>query len=186
MKINIFAGARRIAILIGSIAIVGTLIALVIYDPYVPAEYSLAHPNGGFVRMQGLCPVDASRHYFSSKSSKNENVSVTVCLLTMPFGKENSLLIPYKVDERGMTWGAASYTSEISDYKRIIEERFKMSSSDEELLKKEISQNYRKNWFSGLGYLIAGLTIFACFVSAFGWIVRGFLSIPRGMDKRPE
>jgi hypothetical protein len=185
MKFNIFEGARRIALLIGGIAIAGTLIALVTYDPYVSVQYSIAHPNGAFVRMQESCPSDASRHYFTSKTSTGESVSVDLCLLAMSF-KNNTRLIPYKVDEQGMIWGAASYSSEVSDYERKLEGRFKLPAGDEDALKKEISRRYRENWMSGLGYLVAGLAIFAGVVWAIGWITRGFLGIPRGMDKRPE
>lgn len=186
MRFNIFEGARRIALLIAGIAVVGTLIALATYEPYVSVQYSIAHPNGVFVRMQESCPSDANRHYFTSRTSTGERVSVDLCLLAMSFGKDNARLIPYKIDEQGMTWGAASYSSEVSDYERKIESRFKLSASDEETLKKEISQRYRENWMSGLGYLVVGLAIFAGVVWAIGWIVRGFLGIPRGMDRRPE
>ncbi|MHB9102437.1 MAG: hypothetical protein ACYC2E_13080 [Sulfuricella sp.] len=186
MKLNIFEGARRIALMIAGIAVAGTLFALATYDPYVSIQYSIAHPNGAFVRMQESCPSDAERHYFSSRTSSGESVSVDLCLLAMSFGKDNARLIPYKIDEQGMIWGAASYSSEVSDYERKLEGRFKLPASDEGTLKKEISQRYRENWVSGLGYLVAGLVIFAGVVWAIGWIVRGFLGIPHGMDRRPE
>jgi hypothetical protein len=104
----------------------------------------------------------------------------------MSFDKNNARLIPYRIDEQGMIWGAASYSSEVSDYARMLEGRFKLPAGDEDVLKKEISRKYRENWMSGLGYLVAGLAIFAGAVWAIGWIARGFLGIPRGMDKRPE
>ena len=184
MKINVFEGARRIALLIGGVAIAGTLISLATDDPYVSVKYSIAHPNGAFVRMQESCPSDASRHYFTSKISTGESVSIDLCLLAMTF--DNARLIPYKIDKEGMTWGAASYSSEVSDYERMLEGRFKLPAGDEDALKKEISRRYRENWISDLGYLVAGLAIFAGFVWAVGWITRGFLGIPRGMDRRPE
>jgi hypothetical protein len=186
MKFNIFEGARRIALLIGGIAVAGTLFALSTYDPYVSVHYSIAQPNGAFIRMQESCPSDADQHYFSSKTSAGQSVSVNLCLLAMTFGKDNTRLIPYKVDEQGMIWGAASYSSEVSGYERKLESRFNLSASDEKMLKKEISQRYRENWMSGLGYLVAGLAIFAGVMWAIGWIARGFLGIPLGMDKRPE
>lgn len=186
MKFNIFEGARRIALLVAGIAVAGTLFSLATYDPYVSVQYSIAHPNGVFVQMQESCPSDAARHYFTSRTSTGESVSVDLCLLTMSFGKDNTSLIPYKTDEQGMIWGAASYSSEVSDYERKLESRFKLPVSDEKALKTEISKRYRENWMSGLGYLVAGLAIFAGIVWAIGWIVRGFLGIPRGMDRRPE
>ena len=186
MAFNIFEGARRVALLIVGVAVVGTLIALATYDPYISVHYSIAYPNGAFVRMEESCPSDADRQYFTSRTSTGESVSVDLCLLAMTFGKDNTRLIPYKIDEQGMIWGAASYSSEVSDYERKLEGRFKLSASDEETLTKEISQRYRENWMSGLGYLVVGLAIFAGVVWVVGWIVRGFLGIPLGMDRRPE
>jgi hypothetical protein len=186
MTFNMFEGARRIALLIGGVAVAGSLVALVTYDPYVSVQYSIAHPSGTFLRMQESCPSEAGRHYFTTKTSTGQSVSVDLCLLSMSFGKDNTRLIPYRVDEQGMIWGAASYSSEVSDYGRRLEGRFKLSGGDEEALKKEISRRYRENWMSGLGYLVAGLVIFAGVVWAIGWIARGFLGIPRGMDRRPE
>jgi hypothetical protein len=184
MKFNIFEGARRIALLIGGVAVAGTLFALITYDPYVSVQYSIANPNGAFVRMQESCPSDAGRHFFSTKTSMGESVSIDLCLLAM--GSNNERLIPFKVDEQGRIWGAAIYSSEVSDYERKLEGRFKLPAGDEEALKKEISQGYRENWLSGLGYLVAGLSIFAGVAWAIGWIVRGFLGIPSGMDRHPE
>ena len=121
MTFNIFEGSRRIAQLIGGIAVAGTLIALFTYDPYISVQYSIAHPNGAFVRMQESCPSDAGRHYFTSGTSKGESVSVNLCLLAMPFGKDSTPLIPYKIDEKGMIWGAAKYSSEVSDYESKLQ-----------------------------------------------------------------
>lgn len=183
---NIFEGARRIAVLIAGVATAATLVGLFTYDPYVPARYSIAHPSGPFVRMEDPCPSDAGKHYFTAKTSNGKEVFIDLCLLAMTFGPKNDRLIPYRVDEKGMIWGAASYSSEVSDYERRLEARFKIPPRDEEALTNEISRRYRENWLSGLGYLAVGLALFGGVVWAIGWITRGFLGIPRGMDQRPD
>ncbi len=186
MTFNIFEGARRIALLIGVIAAVGTLIALATYHPDVSIQYSIAYPNGAFVRMLDSCPSDAEQHFFSSRTSTGESISVGLCLRSMPFGKDSTRLIPYKIDEQGMIWGATSYSREVSEYEHKLEDRFKLSAADEYALTMNISRSYRENWMSGLGYLVAGLAIFTVVVWTIGWIARGFLGIPRGMDRRQE
>lgn len=186
MAINIFEGARRIALLIAGAATLGTVIGLFTYEPYTPIAYSIAYPTGPFVRMEDTCPSDASMHYFTAKTSTGKKVSVNLCISAMSFGKNGERLIPYKVDEQGMIWGAASYSSEVSAYERRLEERFKIPLGDEEQIAKEISRRYRENVMEGFGYLVAGLAIFGGVVWAIGWIARGFLGIPRGMDKRPD
>ena len=186
MKINIFEGARRIALLSAGVATVSTLIAIIIYKPYTPANYSIAYPNGEFIRMEESCPSNADNHYFTSTTSTRKEVSINLCLLPMPFGESREQLIPYKVDEMGVIWGAASYSSEVSDYEEKLEKRFKIPVRDEDAILKEISSSYLENMISSLGYLVAGLAIFGAIVWAVGWIVRGFLGIPRGMDKRSD
>ena len=186
MKVNIFEGARRIALLSALVATVGTLIAIIIYEPYAPANYSIAHPNGEFIRMEESCPSNADKHYFTSSTSTGKEVSIDLCLLAMSFDESGEQLIPYKVDEKGVIWGAASYSSEVSNYEQKLEKRFKIPLRDEDAIIKEISSNYRENMMSSFGYLVAGLAIFGAFVWAVGWIVRGFLGIPRGMDKRSD
>lgn len=186
MSFNIFEGARRIALLISGLAVVGTLIGLTAYDPYVSAQYYIAHPNGAFVRWTESCPQGGRTHYFTSETRSGDSVSINLCLLPMSFGDDKVSLIPYKIDEQGRIWGAASYSSEISDYERKLEKRFELAANDEQIFKEEISQRYRENWMSGLGYLTAGLAIFAGVVWAIGWIVRGFLGIPSGLDKRAD
>ncbi len=186
MSINIFEGARRIAFLIAVVAAIGTLIALVTHEPYMPVQYSIAHPTAPFVRSEEPCPSEAGKHYFTARTANGKEISVDLCLLAMSFGQAGDRLVPYKVDERGMIWGAPSYSSEVSAYERALERRFKVSPRDEQEIANELSRRYRDNFLSGLGYLAVGLAIFGAIVWAIGWIMRGFLGIPRGMDRRPE
>jgi len=186
MAINIFEGSRRIALLAAALATVGTLFALVTYDPYVSNTYSISHPMGAFTRMESECPSDAGRHYFTAKTKLGKEASITLCMLAMSFGKNGDRLIPYKADADGTVWGAASYSSEVSAYERVLEKRFSIPLGDDEMIGKEISKRYWENLFQGLGYLVLGLAVFAGMVWAIGWIARGFLGVPRGMDRRPN
>jgi hypothetical protein len=183
VAINIFEGARRIALLIAGVATIGTLIGLFTYEPYMPITYSIAEPTGSFVRMEDSCPSDAGKHYFTANTNKGNEISVDLCLLAMSFGENDDRLIPYKIDEKGMIWGAAPFSSEVSAYERQLEERFQIPLVDEDQITKQISRNYREYIQEGFGYLIAGLAIFGGIVWVIGWIARGFLGIPRGMDK---
>lgn len=183
---NIFEGSRRIALLVAGLAIIGTLIGLGTYDPYVPVSYLISHPKDSFHRMTESCPTEAGRHYFTTTSRSGKQVSINLCLLTMVFGDDKRPLVPYKVDEKNMLWGAASYSSEVSNYGRELEARFALPTQDNDWIEKEISTQYWKNWKDGLGYLGIGLAIFAGLVWAIGWIVRGFMGIPHGMDRKPD
>ena len=189
MAINIFEGARRIALLLGGGAAVITVLVAFNQDAYDRATYSLAAPNAPFRKTDGDCPSKGRSIYFDHKTSNGKEVSVSVCLEPMTFtnkNKEEAELIPYKTDADGMTWGARPYSSEISTYETQVKKRFTMSATDEEASIKEASKKWRSQFAEAMGYLVVGLAIFAAFVLAIGWIVRGFLGIPRGMDKRPD
>jgi hypothetical protein len=186
VTINIFEGARRIALLAAVLATFGTLVALATNDPYVSIGYSIAHPSGTFKRQTERCSSEAGNHSFTTKTRTGKQVSIDLCLLTMSFGERGEQLVPYKLDENGMVWGAAYYSKEVSQYKRQLENRFIFSPEEDDFAEKEISWSYWINVKEGLLYLAIGLAIFGGFVWAIGWIVRGFLGIPRGMDRRPS
>ncbi len=185
MRFNPFSGARRISALLALVATVGTLIGLAENDPYVSATYTIAHPDGQFAKAEE-CPSSARRHYFSKKTQSGKRVSVTLCLLTMEFGQDKRELVPYKVDDKGMVWGAASYSTEVSAYERQLERRFELPPRDAEQLDGEFSKRYRDDWIAGLSYLAVGLIAFAGLVWSVGWVVRGFMGVPQGSDYRPK
>lgn len=181
---NIFEGSRRIAYLAGGLAVVGTLISAIAYEPFISINYSISHPQAAFQRMNGSCPIEAGQTFFSTTSQSGTTVSINLCLLTMEFGENKEQLVPYKVDEKNMTWGADPYSSEVSAYEKQLEAKFVLPIEDNDWVEKEKNRLYWKNWKNSLLTLCVGLTIFAGVVWAIGWIVRGFMGIPRGMDKK--
>jgi len=183
MAINIFAGARRLALLITGLAVVGTTILLVLFEPHVSVSYGILSPDGIFLRSHKSCSGDSTEHHFIKNTSLGQEVSINLCILAMPFGEDNELLIPYRIDEEGNIWGSASYSLEVHEYKRELESRFVIPPADEKEIRDEISARYRENFIEGLGYLLIGLVAFGVFVWGTGWIVRGFLGIPQGKDK---
>lgn len=189
MAINIFEGARRIALLLGvGVAVITVLVAFN-RDAYYQAHYSLAAPNAPLRKTDGGCPSEGRSIYFDHKTSSGKEVRVTVCLEPMTFtnkNKEEAELIPYKTDTDGMTWGARPYSTEISTYETQVKKRFTMTATDEEIFIKEAARQWRTQFAEAVIYLAAGLAIFGVVVWAIGWIVRGFLGIPRGMDKRSD
>lgn len=145
---------------------IGTIIGLSINDPYVPISYSISRPNGSFIRMAEVCPSDAGRHYFTTTTRSGRQAS--------------------RVDEKNMIWGETTYSSEVSAYEKTLEKRFALPTQDVDGIEKEISARYWKQWREGLGYLSIGLIAFTGIVLIVGWIARGFMSIPSGMDKKPS
>jgi hypothetical protein len=189
VAINIFEGARRIALLLGGgAAVITVLVAFKQSDSY-HAQYSLAAPNAPFIKTDGGCQSRGQTINFDHKTSSGKGVRVSLCLEPMTFtsrNEEETELIPYKTDADGMTWGARPYSTEISTYETQVEKRFTMTATDAEVSIKESAKQWRSDFTETMGYLAVGLAIFGALVWLIGWIVRGFLGIPRGMDKRPD
>lgn len=183
---NIFEGSRRIALGIGGLAVIGTMIGLGVNDSYAPISYSISHPNSSFKRMTESCPSEAASHFFTTKTPSGKDVDIALCLLAMSFGSDERRLIPYKVDEKNMVWGEARFSSEVRDYEKTLEKRFAIPTQDVEAVEKEIASSFWRQWREGSGYLAIGLLVYACLVWGIGWIVRGFMGIPMGMDKKPK
>lgn len=183
---NIFEGSRRIAYLIGGVVVVVVLAVTATYDPYISINYSISHPDATPQRMEESCPEKAGRAFISSKSQSGIPVSVNLCLLTMEFGDDKQKLVPYKIDEKGMIWGAVSYSDEVNRYMDTVESNFSIPNGDNKWIEDEKSRQYWGRWKDNILGLAVGLSIFAIFVWAVGWVVRGFVGIPRGLDKKPE
>ena len=182
MKINIFSGARRLALVLAALAALLALGITAFNEPYVSLNYTVAAPNAPFVRTEEDCPDKGAQHFITASAPQGKSVSVALCLLPTTFGEDNAELIPYKIDSKGMIWGAEEYSSEVFAYEKELERRFRLSPSDLAAIESERSAKYWQQWRETLLYLAIGLAAFWLLVAAVGWIVRGFVGIPFGKD----
>jgi hypothetical protein len=183
MAVNIFRGARRIALVAGILATAATVGVLISDRPFLTARYSLALPDEPFTRTDETCPEQGGVVYLTALTPQRRSVSVTVCLLPMAFGKDSALLIPYRIDKDGTIWGAAPYSRELTRYERAVEERFRLAKDHGDDLDRESARRRKSDLLKGLVYLVLGLATYWAIVWTVGWIVRGFLGIPRGKDR---
>ena len=183
MKINIFAGARRIAVLLATFVTAISLAKLGLEPVYLPASISIARP-GAAPELSDACPRDASQRYVEYRLKSGREVALTLCLLAMDFGGRR--LIPHSIDAAGMMHGAPAYSSEITAYEKRLTASFSLTPEQDARLEREFESRRREKWVSGLGYLAAALVALAVFVWATGWVVRGFLGIASGRDSRDE
>jgi len=182
---NVFEGARRIALFIAGVAVVGTAFATVAHAPYVPAVYEVVFPGLPPKLTKNDCPSTAGRQYFSAKTSQGKSVSITLCMLTMPFDNGEQL-IPFRSDGKGMLWGNGPYSEEVSAYGRRLEQKFQLTAVDDKLLSEKVTDVFWANIRESAKYLALGLAIYWLVIWAIGWIVRGFLGIPQGADRKPD
>ena len=183
MAVNIFRGARRIALVAGVLAAGATIAVLATDRPLLSANYMLARPDAPFTRSADKCPKDGDILYPTAQTPQGRSVFVTICLLPMAFGKASTRLVPYRIDKDGMIWGALPYSRELTEYERIVEERFRLAQDHGEDLDRESVRRRKHDLLAGLGWLIVALAAYWATVGTMGWIVRGFLGIPRRKDQ---
>lgn len=181
---NVFEGCRRLALLAGILTAAGTLFALVNSEPYLSVSYTKVLSVASFQRMTTPCPSASATRYFTTTSKSGSRVSIDLCLPPMAFGNDARQLIPYRVDEKNMVWGAEPYSSEVSNYEKELEAQFALPGQDDDWLEQQLSHRYWKSLGEGIAYLVLGLSVFAAAVHAVGWIARGFMGIPRGKDRK--
>lgn len=182
MRINVFEGARRVALIFAVIVTIVVVLIAATKDPYFSVDYRVAGPDSSPIRTTERCPLEARRHFFTTKTPRGRPVSITLCLSAMSFGEER--LVPYKIDESGMIWGATAYSPEVDAYERDLEDSFTFSRLDAQWADSEISKLYEEHLLHALGGLAVALAVFWVLVWAVGWVVRGFAGIPRGRDSR--
>ena len=192
MRINVFEGARRIALLLGAIWVIGVATFTVSdweRDTRVKIVFARSGPGQPWLRATPAerysdCTfADASQsREFTTKGKTS--VSATLCFKASKF-KNNRMLVPYKQDGEGMWWGAGAYSDEVKAYTTEAADAFRLAMTDEEWADGQLWPTRWKTVRNAAGVLFGGLVLLWLFTAIFGWIVRGFLAIPKGQDRRP-
>ena len=185
MSFNIFEGARRLALLAGGIATLITAVTWYNSDTYLNVNYEIIQPGMSYHRLDtDSCPEEGTHQSIKVTTNKGNPVWIYLCLVPMTF-KDGAKLIPYKVDANGLVWGATRFSKEVEEYRKTLEKTFKIPDEHQAEISELLAQARRKEFFDTFGNLTIGLGLFAVFVFLVGWIVRGFMGIPSGMDHRP-
>jgi len=180
---NIFEGSRRIALAIGILATGAIAVAICFDEPYVRVTFTTTGPNRPFLRTKEDCPETAAREYLYRDKSKGRDVGITLCFLAQRF-PQDQMLVPYRVAD-GSFWGNERFSSEVSTYASLRAQGFAIPTAEREPLAKEYRQARWKQVREATQYTAIGIGAYWALVATIGWIVRGFMGIPRGKDKRP-
>ena len=179
---NIFEGARRITKLTAGLILIGFIIYGANDTPYITTTYNITFGDPPSQTTRG-CPIDSKSEYINRTTTKKTKVYITLCFLAEDF-PSSQRLIPYKY-ENGV-WGDKWYTSNVKQYVDKVSDAFVIPEADEVNLDKQ----WRAKRISGLGAIfgsmLLSLTLLLVFAWTVGWIVRGFMGIPKGQDKKPD
>lgn len=154
--LNIFQGARRLALLVAIVATVATVgifysektSYIYVPPPEYQVNYALSEPNAKLRTSEVACPDKGLKLSFTREITTGKPIVVNICLEPMVFKKDNGEeieLIPYKTDASGMNWGTQRfndfgfdsprypelfYDSKVFSYMKQVEKRFTLSMDD--------------------------------------------------------
>lgn len=225
MTINIFEGARRVALALGGLWVLGCLVYAVFSKPYVSLTYAIP-TYGATPTPVETCGVHDASKYTSASTSGGERVSITLCFVA-DRAENGSYLIPFRQivsssnpeaakvyaarkealrqgahteasqlatylfnmpinpSEPVTLWMASEYDSDVRAYMDETAASFKLLPHDLARLQQLKGQKRREQWEQALQVLFGGLAVGWALTAGVGWIVRGFMGIPRGQDRRP-
>ncbi len=200
MAINIFLGARRLALLLGVVSVAFPVLIIFHNIPSLDykAAYYLATPNAPFKKTNGDCPSKDLEIKLNHETSSGKTIHVSICLEPMTFtNKKDYKSDPdnFDIDAYLRMQAKNAHEDVVAHIAKIntreqVEKRFTMTATDEEDSIKKGENNRHSKLLEliaeVMGIWAAGLVIFGALVWIIGWIVRGLLGIPHGMDKRPD
>jgi hypothetical protein len=187
-----FEGARRIAAIFKALAVCAAIVlsfAISLEDNEITLSYETAGPGMPFVKMaDGSCDrLDGSydESIYDYNLGGSYSAWVTLCFLAKKTNDER-ILIPYKSFEDGSWQGDIPYSDHISSYIRNRKDTFRLSEDDRVAARQEAQRKRLRAIGWGVIYAIASSLAIWLILSTvqrlIGWVARGFLGIPRGVD----
>lgn len=185
MKFNVFEGARRIVLLLQGIFVLAALGIGFFDDPYVRLVYETRYPNEPFslAKNQECDYSNDDSESIERQSTSGDEINITLCYRGSLFSGGN-ILIPFKLEDDEKVWGNEKHSTEVSEYTKMRTASF--------VLPPDAHDEYRKVWWKkkfenawgGVKIAVVGYLSILIFSFSVGWVVRGFLGIPRGQDYR--
>lgn len=183
MRFNIFEGARRIALIAGGLWAAGCVAWALFTTPY--SRLTLG------VFWVGLAPVvveECGRHdaseYVTRRTPQGEELELLVCFIASQ-ASTGEMLVPYKQAGDGKAWMAGKHSTDVTAYTEIFAKTFPLTPIITEAVSTKKRRAMTDQWQLAVQVAAGGLAIGWAVVAAIGWVVRGFLGIPRGKDSRP-
>jgi hypothetical protein len=196
MKLNVFEGARRILMAFSGIWVVGWVTFAIVRAPEEPPylSYSIAGPGQPMIRTAG-CEAYAEIRNTSALTPKGYKIGVHLCFKTQMhrtnLWEEREFLIPYVAASSGTATSPSAVALgrlEEDDVKAYLAAVIKGFVLPADGIKEadQLSLDTRLDpWKQAIASIGLGLVVVWTSAILIGWVIRGFMGIPRGKDARP-
>jgi hypothetical protein len=185
LHLNIFAGGRRIAAIIAIVfALLAGALAWFASPPSYVAVYNVAANGGLWVGTDCSYAEDATETFWAGHVYEVFEVPVRLCFKAER-ASDGRMLVPFRKDD-GTAWLDSPYNSEVMAYTRSYAAKLIMPSADlthvHELGRKAVQWQFTATALSA--FAAAAFILIVSYIM--GWVVRGFLGVPRGQDFRGQ
>lgn len=174
---NIFSGARRVGFVVSVIAF-----TVAVYISWTGNDVIyINHTTGGDPKVVDYCSfMDSKSVMMPVRLESGTRVNAVHCFTTLR--DPHTVLIP--PSKPGADYMAVDYDASETVIRQYVLDLVIKGDSAESIASAE-SKRFR-DWLWGIVWLPSA-TAFSCWLFMFvvGWIVRGFMGIPTGMDKAP-
>jgi hypothetical protein len=181
--LNIFEGARRTVKLLAGLWVVGwCLFGAVQHQPFISVDFEVVYPNGPVIARERTCQNADLQRWHNFTTETGTRISGFFCFVAIPFGER--LLVPY-ARKGDAVYGQESFRPEVQDYAALQLRGFKPDADMQRALDALYWPAMWGAFWPGAVIVACGLALLFAATWAIGWIVRGFLGIPRGQDHKP-
>ncbi len=185
MKWNIFSGARRITATLGILIVVVGAVVVATNKPHVTLYYQfiLGDIPPKLVERCDSYPPNAGN--WSQRSlADGFTYNLQLCFKAYK-STDGRMLVPYEVVGDTVQMNEP-YSAEVSQYGKDAAANFIVPTSDLAIVEQQRSKERWKSMKEGVGAIAGALFLLYLFTAVAGWIIRGFMGVPAGMDERPK
>jgi len=195
MRVNVFEGSRRLGLLLRIVWVVVALFFTNVDEPRVSITYETFAPLDEFRKASTGCNYSTDKiEPISRPIGEGRTASISLCFRAQSFGEDGKQLVPYLVKEDGTdengkpkssTWGNTKYSDVVESYAKRRGGEFVFSESDRLEAEAEYGRLRWQQIKTGVKASVIGWFVLLGLQVVAGWIIRGFMGIPRGRDERP-
>jgi hypothetical protein len=178
--INVFEGARRIALVV-AVVVSLTYVVLAYYArPVSDGLYYSIDADTGVPRLVDMCGSTDMTKYIDRHQEK-----ISFVVLCFPFKLISESLPAAKGNiSDADKWWAKAPEVHAYDSPNKYAASFTLPQSAEADINAKLREENIAHWETVASTLVVGLIVWYAIVYIIGWIMRGFLGIPRGHDHR--
>jgi hypothetical protein len=165
---------------------VGVAIVAWTTSPYVSLHFVTHWPNEMFQKGADDCAIGTDAMKFISRDiGGSKSASVELCFKARS-ADSGAQVVPFAIESTGRWRGNDRYSDAVQAYIDRRAEAFVLTPVDQQAAREEWRRQWWKNIRNGVLFAIGGWIALSLLQVMLGWIVRGFLGIPWGLDRRPE